>query len=489
MKRFFTLLSLVFVSLFIFADGSFSFLNSVAAGWTASVSPYGYESTNSARGCQWSKTNGTLTLAGCSNVTAVKVKASANVADSYTLAVSVGGAALGTAQTVGKVTNVEFVFQSATPLNGDVVVSFTQKTGAKSFYIGQVDITGTVPETQQSAADRLDPEYVYNTDPVIIEPAEALGQMAIDTVIDNIWLQSPNGAYYESDIRVYAGASLTITASQPIKAVKINGVTKKGFSATASDGEITYLSDSEADATGAPVLLVKNINAESVTISCEKQLQMQAIYVYFAQNPDDEIQQQGGQDDGSESIAYDGPVTSTGELSFTSAGISTGDWDIDASILFEAYSFDVDAEGYLVGDGDYISFSFYPQSIENIEGTYSIASATIDDEYSEFMSYVGEDGIEDYFESATITITKQTDGTYILTYNVSLYENQGLSYSGTISGFTYTPNVNTAIELVGAEPSQLDVNKPMYNVLGQPVRADYIGIVIQNGRKYLLRQR
>ena len=32
-----------------------------------------------------------------------------------------------------------------------------------------------------------------------------------------------------------------------------------------------------------------------------------------------------------------------------------------------------------------------------------------------------------------------------------------------------------------------DFTQPMYNVLGQPVRADYRGIVLQNGHKYLLR--
>lgn len=43
----------------------------------------------------------------------------------------------------------------------------------------------------------------------------------------------------------------------------------------------------------------------------------------------------------------------------------------------------------------------------------------------------------------------------------------------------------TAIEDVNVNP-MLDINQPMFDILGQPVDAGYKGIVIQNGRKYLL---
>lgn len=42
----------------------------------------------------------------------------------------------------------------------------------------------------------------------------------------------------------------------------------------------------------------------------------------------------------------------------------------------------------------------------------------------------------------------------------------------------------TGIEKVN---NDLDVNQPMYNVLGQPVSKEYRGIVVQNGKKYILR--
>jgi len=44
----------------------------------------------------------------------------------------------------------------------------------------------------------------------------------------------------------------------------------------------------------------------------------------------------------------------------------------------------------------------------------------------------------------------------------------------------------SAIENVTVLPAALDLNQPMYNTLGQPVDASFRGIVIQNGKKYLL---
>ena len=44
------------------------------------------------------------------------------------------------------------------------------------------------------------------------------------------------------------------------------------------------------------------------------------------------------------------------------------------------------------------------------------------------------------------------------------------------------PELN-GINTVGCN-ELLDMSKPMYNLAGQKVAADYKGIVIQNGRKY-----
>lgn len=41
-------------------------------------------------------------------------------------------------------------------------------------------------------------------------------------------------------------------------------------------------------------------------------------------------------------------------------------------------------------------------------------------------------------------------------------------------------------DVVSPDTPKLDINQPMYNMLGQPVNATYRGIVIQNGNKYLI---
>jgi hypothetical protein len=41
-------------------------------------------------------------------------------------------------------------------------------------------------------------------------------------------------------------------------------------------------------------------------------------------------------------------------------------------------------------------------------------------------------------------------------------------------------------DVVSPVTPKLDINQPMYNMLGQPVNVTYRGIVIQNGNKYLI---
>lgn len=475
-----TLLAIVAVN-----AATYDFSSSIPDGWTASPAPTAFESTNLARGAQWSKANGTLTLKGCTDVMSITIVASSNVASGYTVSATVGGNAIGSEFTMPKENNTEVKFSAEAAMSGDVVISFTQGTGAKSFYVKSITVEGNVEEPGEPSTPRLDPDYEYVDEPVVILPKDALGKMAIDTVVNNIWLQCAEGAYYESDIRIYAGKKLTITASKPIVAIKVDGVVKQGFSAEASAGEITYMTDAEAESEGTPVLLVKNINAESVVLTCVKQLQMKALYVYFLDNPEDEIGGGSPTDPSEEPEApsIDSNVTSTGDFPFINATIDFTNWTIDQSLGLDFYTA-VDEEGYFINDeGSELFFSFWPESSSDIVGTYTISGGTIDDEYSEIYVVEGETTIEDYFVSATLTITKEADGTYTVNYTISTSENG--DFSGTVSGVRYEDLTVTGIEDVNADVKNLDFNAPMYNVLGQPVKADYRGVVIQNGRKYL----
>jgi hypothetical protein len=47
--------------------------------------------------------------------------------------------------------------------------------------------------------------------------------------------------------------------------------------------------------------------------------------------------------------------------------------------------------------------------------------------------------------------------------------------------------MNTTTDVENVVRPVLDINAPMYDVMGRQVDATYRGIIIQNGNKYLLR--
>ena len=61
---------------------------------------------------------------------------------------------------------------------------------------------------------------------------------------------------------------------------------RKAFDASCDHGEIEYLTDADFDMEGSPALVIRNIDATSVTLSCPKQLRCYGVRVYFQNNPD-----------------------------------------------------------------------------------------------------------------------------------------------------------------------------------------------------------
>lgn len=83
-----------------------------------------------------------------------------------------------------------------------------------------------------------------------------------------------------------ANYNLTFTATEPIKGIEIDGFVRKAFSATCDHGEIEYLTDGDFDMEGFPAMVIRNIDAQSVTLSCPKQLRCYGVRVYFQENPE-----------------------------------------------------------------------------------------------------------------------------------------------------------------------------------------------------------
>ncbi len=83
-----------------------------------------------------------------------------------------------------------------------------------------------------------------------------------------------------------ANYNLTFTATESIKGIEIDGFVRKAFSATCDPGEIEYLTDVDFDMEGFPAMVVRDIDAKSVTLSCPKQLRCYGVRVYFQENPE-----------------------------------------------------------------------------------------------------------------------------------------------------------------------------------------------------------
>lgn len=136
-----------------------------------------------------------------------------------------------------------------------------------------------------------------NEEPVIITaPDTVIDKTAITLTDQGVTISVAYGSAYPAThqynnlgvtyFAVLAGSSMTISADSEIKGIAINGWVKKSFTASCDHGTINYISDDEADATGEPVLTIADINNDSVTISCDKQLRCFSVEIYFTENPE-----------------------------------------------------------------------------------------------------------------------------------------------------------------------------------------------------------
>ena len=130
------------------------------------------------------------------------------------------------------------------------------------------------------------------------EPTEVLPK---DTVIwkekyafigNNILVHCDQGSIVKATDTTFAyfncnaGYTLTFTATQAIKGIEIDGFVRKAFDASCDHGTIQYLTDPDQDMEGWPAMVLLDVDAERVTLSCPKQLRCYGVRVYFQENPD-----------------------------------------------------------------------------------------------------------------------------------------------------------------------------------------------------------
>lgn len=164
----------------------------------------------------------------------------------------------------------------------DNVTYVVDWTGEVAAYDGDTDEDivldedgGETPPTPEELAT----EGIHTLTPV---KEDAAGAGTYSKIIDGIQLDW-TGAYYETDFRAYANNSFVITAGANIEKVEIAGLAKKGLAIVVSAGEVTTGDNFSAETTKAdiedPLIVIENINATSLKIDCNKQLQARIIRV------------------------------------------------------------------------------------------------------------------------------------------------------------------------------------------------------------------
>lgn len=246
-------------------------------------------------------------------------------------------------------------------------------------------------------------------EPVIITPPDTFLYKTNFTLEDQgITFTLTNGSVYPAVhqynnfgidcIICYANASITFSAGQNIKGLAINGNTKKNFSATCDNGTIDFLSDEAEDTTGEPVLTVSDINATSVTISCNNQLRCFSIEVYFSENPGD----------------IQGEVMDT--VRFTAVSAEAADYSNDTTFSSDGYYsywlMLAPAEGY-----PQVWLDMYAAVQGDLSGAYSLYNYNVG-EYT-YIQLSADEWDYEYAYDQEFTITQTDNGYHVEGYIVA----------------------------------------------------------------------
>lgn len=376
---------------------------------------------------------------------------------------------------------------SATDLKTDLwtgtasSVTFTVGTGQRLIIRLEINGSGSTggntpsepsePDTPSNPGS-LNPDYVYAEPTAVNVPDMTVQGDSYYFIDNNVMVSCTKGAVNSSYFSVHAGFDMTFTATKAIKGIVINGFVKKEFTATSSAGKISYLTPDE-DTEGNPVVVLTDVNATSVTLSCVKQLRCYSVQVYFDANPE---------------ATVSGGSGSTGSGQVVDMKFDTADAVYEAE--FSDYFGELNYSIYLYNQADpgytYFALDLYPAVKDQFAGTYSWDDYTLGD-YT-YYSYGPRDEDLIWVDGGSVTITKSGN---VYTISGKLLGENGdtynISYTGEMPIFTDeeyygdgdTDGVDGVIEEVRPDSEE------MFDLMGRRVSEDYRGLYIKGGRKYI----
>lgn len=466
MKKIFTLFLSAF-ALFCTMNAeevTYDFSSSIPNGWTSSVNPNGFEKTGSARGAQFTQ-NATLTLSGSKGISKVVVTCSANT-DKNTLGVTVNGTAFGQTEKLAKEANVEKTFEGAAT-DGDLVLTLTRSE--KSIYIKKVVVTcteagntgGGTNDDDELGKD-LDPNYVYTDVVKVVAPTDVFYNKPYTFIQNNIEIKCSKTTHMDGYFSCAANETMSITATQPIVAITINGMVKKNFEATVNNGTLYYASSEDTEITQDPVIYIGDINEKSVTLTCLKQLQCKEVTLYFKEAPELDLDALFGEG-GDEVYTYKWESTTPVAWTPSFEELDIVHFNVDYS---EELSFPF-VNMYFENDDQELCLQFiaeYDAQTGVTPGTYTVDTLVTvgtvvaspgGDDYQDYPSYLITDYQEDeegaywnsfYITSGTVTVAADPAGVKIV---VDVKSHFGSTIKTTYVG--QFVDYSTAIDTIAAD--------------------------------------
>ena len=418
--------------------------------------------------------NNTITVSGA-NLTSISLSFTKQGSKDYaTLAASSGSLVSGGVSTsntdvktdtwTGSGSSVTFTLGSS----GQRIITQLVVNGDGSEGGGDNPSNPGTPDTPSNPGD-LNPDFKYMEPTIVTVPSTTVQGDAYSFISNNIKVDCTKGAITDNYFSAHAGYKMTFTATKPIKGIAINGFVKKDFEATASAGSIEFISPG-ADTEANPVVVVKDINSTSVTLTCVKQLRCYTVEVYFEANPEATIGSNPA-----EGIA----------LNFDTAEAV---YESEYSEIIGEFNYSI----FLYNEEDYdpyFSLDIYPAQKDNLAGTYSWDDYTLGD-YTYYVYGAGDDDFT-WAEGGSVTISKSgnsyTVTGSILCDNGKLYN---ISFSGPMPIYTddeYYGDGEGDESGIEIRPADELGDGRMYDLMGRKVSKGYRGIYIQNGKKHISR--
>lgn len=273
--------------------------------------------------------------------------------------------------------------------------------------------------TDPDTPPTLNPDFVYPEPTLISVPSTTVQGDTYSFIDNNVLVSCTKGAVTADYFSAHAGFDMTFTATKPIKGIVVNGFVKKDFTATVDHGDISYLCPS-ADTSADPVVVIKDINSTSVTISCVKQLRCYDVEVYFDANPEATVQ--GG--------ATTDPSATT--LTFDSADAV---YESEYAELLGEPNYSIYLYDAVSPDVPYFALDLYPAEKDNLAGTYSWDDYTLGD-YTYYVYGYNENDMT-WAEGGLVTISKNGN-TYTISGNIICDNNKtyNISYTGVMDFYT-----------------------------------------------------